>query len=86
MLGFLSAILAVYQPFFALFIAGIFIADLFGKIDDPKSRKIPPGRSCAAPDFALSFLPEAGSRLMYDNRTRVHGRGRCPVRAGKASV
>ena len=64
MLGFLSAILAVYQPFFALFIAGIFIADLFGKIDDPKSRKITGAILCGA-GLALSFLPEAGSRLMY---------------------
>ena len=64
MLGFLAAILAVYQPFFALFIAGILIADLFGKIDDPKSRNIAGAILCSA-GLALSFLPETGSRLMY---------------------
>ena len=64
MLGFLFAILAVYQSFFALFIAGILIADLFGKIDDPKSRNIAGAILCGA-GLVLSFLPETGSRLMY---------------------
>ena len=64
MLGFLFAILAVYQSFFALFIAGILIADLFGKIDDPKSRNITGAILCGA-GLVLSFLPETGSRLMY---------------------
>ena len=64
LLGFLFAILAVYQPFFALFIAGIFIADLFGKIEDRKSRNLVGAILCGA-GLLLSFLPETGSRLMY---------------------
>lgn len=64
LLGFLFAIVAVYQPFFALFIAGMLIADLFGKIEDPKSRNIAGVILCGA-GLLLSFLPETGSRLMY---------------------
>ena len=54
MLGFLFAILAVYQSFFALFIPGLLIADLFGKIDDPKSRNIAGAILCGA-GLVLSF-------------------------------
>src|SRR5262249_54110887 len=50
--------------FFALFIAGILIADLFGKIESPKSRNIAGAILCVA-GLLLSFLPETGSRLLY---------------------
>ncbi|MGB8079749.1 MAG: hypothetical protein WCF83_04670 [Pseudolabrys sp.] len=58
------AILAVYQPFFALFIAGILITDLFGRIENQKSRNTAGAILCAIGPL-LSFLPETGSRLMY---------------------
>ena len=65
MLGFLTAILAVYQPLFrALYCRDFFIADLFGEIDDPKSRNIAGAILCCG-GLVLSFLPETGSRLMY---------------------
>ncbi|MGB6914351.1 MAG: hypothetical protein WBE42_16600 [Pseudolabrys sp.] len=64
LLGLLFAILAVYQSFFALFIAGILIADLFGRIENQKSRNTAGAILCAIGPL-LSFLPETGSRLMY---------------------
>ena len=64
LLGLLFAILAVYQSFFALFIAGILIADLFGRIENQKSRNTAGAILCVAIGPLLSFLPETGSRLV----------------------
>jgi peptidoglycan/LPS O-acetylase OafA/YrhL len=49
---------------FCAFIAGILIADLFGRIENQKSRNTAGAILCAIGPL-LSFLPETGSRLMY---------------------
>jgi len=85
LLELLCAILAVYQPFFALFIAGILIADLFGKIESPKSRNIVGAILCVA-GLLLSFF--AGNQFTPDVRGRagLHGRRRFALRSGDAFV
>lgn len=56
--------IGVYEPFFALFVAGILIADLFLKIENLKFRNLAGAALCVA-GLVLTFLPETGSRLMY---------------------
>jgi peptidoglycan/LPS O-acetylase OafA/YrhL len=63
-LGGLFIVLAVYGPFFALFVAGILIADLFRQIESSKSRDLGGAMLCVA-GLVLITLPKTGPHLMY---------------------
>jgi peptidoglycan/LPS O-acetylase OafA/YrhL len=56
-LGVLFIVLAVYEPFFALFVAGILIADLYRQIESSKSRDLAGAILCTA-GLVLILLPE----------------------------
>jgi len=63
-LGVLFLVLAVYEPFFALFVAGILIADLYRQIESSKSRDLAGAILCTA-GLVLILLPETWIYLMY---------------------
>jgi len=63
-LGALFAVLALYGPFFSLFVAGILIADLFQKKESLKSGKLAGAALCAV-GLALTLLPETWSDPKY---------------------
>jgi peptidoglycan/LPS O-acetylase OafA/YrhL len=63
-LGALFVALAVYEPFFSLFIAGIFIADLFRQKESLKSGNLVGAALCAV-GLVLTLLPETWSHLKY---------------------
>ena len=56
--------LAVYAPFFSLFIAGVLIADVFRQDGSSNSRNIAGGVLCAV-GLMLTLLPEPWSHLKY---------------------
>jgi peptidoglycan/LPS O-acetylase OafA/YrhL len=64
MLGVMFVVLAVCEPFFSLFIAGILIADLFRQKECLKSGNLV-GASLCAVGLVLTFLPETWSHLKY---------------------
>ena len=64
MLGALFVTLAVYEPFFSLFIAGILIADLFRQKETLKSSNLAGAILCAV-GLALTLLPETWLHLKY---------------------
>jgi peptidoglycan/LPS O-acetylase OafA/YrhL len=63
-LGALFAVLAVYGPFFSLFVAGILIADLFRQKESLKSGNLAGAALCAV-GLTLTLLPESWSDLKY---------------------
>jgi peptidoglycan/LPS O-acetylase OafA/YrhL len=63
-LGILFIALAVHEPFFALFVAGILIADLYRQIENSQIRDLAGAVLCTA-GLALIVLPETWFHLMY---------------------
>ena len=56
--------LTLYEPFLALFVAGILIADLYGQIESSQSRDLAGAILCTV-GFLLILLPETWFNPMY---------------------
>ncbi len=79
-LGALFIVLAIYGPYFALFVAGILIADLFRQIDGWKSRDLAGAMLCVA-GLALSVLSSPHAKYVAAPACLVAGVALCaPVR------
>lgn len=63
-LGVLVIVLTFYEPFLALFVAGILIADLYGQIESSQSRDLAGAILCTV-GFVLILLPETWFNPMY---------------------
>jgi peptidoglycan/LPS O-acetylase OafA/YrhL len=63
-LGVLFIVLTFYEPFLALFVAGILLADLHGQIESSESRDLVGAIFCTV-GFVLILLPETWFNPMY---------------------
>jgi len=63
-LGFLFIVLAIYGPYFALFVAGILIADIFRQIENWRFRDLTGATLCVA-GIALSVLVSPHSKYVF---------------------
>jgi peptidoglycan/LPS O-acetylase OafA/YrhL len=79
-LGALFIVLAIYGPYFALFAAGILIADLFRQIESWKSRDLAGATLCVA-SLALSVLSSPHAKYVAAPVCLIAGVALCvPVR------
>jgi len=79
-LGALFIVLAIYGPYFALFVAGILVADLFRQIESWKSRDLAGAMLCVA-GLALSVLSSPHAKYVAAPACLVAGVALCgPVR------